>query len=284
MQEKLIVNYRVQGHGEKFSEYHSHQEYEIYFFHAGSCRYLIHNQIYDLEPGDILLMDGMALHKPNVAKNSEYVRSVILFPPQWINGILIEMGSMHLLELFQNLHHCLIRTRENNESKQLEEVIYRLADVKRSSELDDIHAETEMKVLLLQALIIVYKLGQNNTVKRSSEKVDKAEHAENIMSYIQENYMHELSLNGIADVLNLSRSYTSRVFKEMTGFTVMEYLMACRLMQVKFLLEMEPDTTLKDIAISCGFKSISHFSRYFREKVGMTAKEYRHLRIGKDNK
>jgi AraC-like DNA-binding protein len=226
-------------------------------------------------------MDGMTLHKPNVSPNSEYIRSVIHFSPHWIKSVLTEMGSMYLLEAFQKLHHCLIRTHENNELKRLEEVISRLAEVKRTSESNDVHSITEMKVLLLQVLISVHRLGQMNSIKIPNKKVDKAEHAENIAAYVQLNYMNKLTLQTISDSLNLSKSYVAHVFKEMTGFTVMEYLMGCRLTQVKYLLEMEPDKPLKDIAYENGFESVSHFSRYFREKVGVTAKEYRRLRLSK---
>ncbi|WP_209123813.1 helix-turn-helix domain-containing protein [Alkalihalobacillus sp. BA299] len=71
----------------------------------------------------------------------------------------------------------------------------------------------------------------------------------------------------------------SHVFKETTGFTVMEYVMGCRLTQVKYLLEIELDKPLKDIAYECGFESVSHFSRFFRQQVGMTPKEYRRFRL-----
>ncbi|WP_181833063.1 helix-turn-helix transcriptional regulator [Bacillus taeanensis] len=279
MNDTLLVNYRLQGEGEYSFDFHSHQEYEIYFFHAGSCRYLIHNQIYDLEPGDLLLMDGLTLHKPNVHPNSEYIRSVVHFSPQWIKGLLVELDSLYLIEAFQKLHHCLIRTNENGESKRLEELICRLAEVSRSSQLENLHRETEMKVLLLQVLISVHRLGQITSIKIPNQKTEKIKHAENIAAYIQHNYSEKLTLSFISEALNLSKSYVSHVFKEMTGFTVMEYVMACRLTQVKYSLEMEPDKPLHHIAFECGFESAAHFSRYFREKVGMTAKEYRRLRL-----
>jgi AraC-like DNA-binding protein len=279
LNETLIAHYRMRGQSEYTFDYHSHQEYEIYFFHAGSCRYLIHNQIYDLEPGDLLLMDGMTLHKPNIRPNSEYVRSVIHFSPQWIKGVLTEMGSMYLLESFQKLHHFLIRTNENAESKRLEELFKRLDELKNHSDSNTIQVETEMKVLLLQVLIIVHRLGQVEYTITPHQKVDKAEHAENIAAYIQQFYMNKLTLDMIAEELTLSKSYVSHVFKEMTGFTVMEYVMGCRLTQVKYLLEMEPDKPLKDIAFECGFESVSHFSRYFKKKVGVTAKVYRRSRL-----
>ncbi len=277
MNESLIAAYHAHGYEEPF-DYHSHQEYEIYFFHAGSCRYLIHNKIYDLVPGDILLMDGMTLHKPNVRQNSEYVRSVIHFSPTWIKGVLEEMGSMSLLDPFKKLHHCLIRTNENSESRRLEEIVCRLAKLRWTTDLQDRYAETEMKVLLLQALISVNRLGRIDSIKLPSYKADKTEHAENIATFVQSNYMQKLTLDTIAEALNLSRSYVSHVFKEMTGFTVMEYLMGCRLTQVKYLLEMEPGKALKDVAIESGFESVSHFSRYFKKKVGVTARAYRNLR------
>ncbi|MFC2949752.1 helix-turn-helix transcriptional regulator [Virgibacillus sediminis] len=278
MDEPLIVNYRVHEIWDHV-DYHSHREYEIYLFHSGSCRYLIHNQIYDLEPGDILLMDGLALHKPNIPLNSEYVRSIIHFSPQWIEGLLGEIGGSYLLEVFERLHHCLIRTKENEESKQLEKVICRLEKMKRAFRPGDVNAELEMKALLLQILTIVHRLGDLESIKAPSEKLEKAEHAENIADYIQMNYMKKLTIDSIAEALNISRSYVSHVFKEMTGFTIMEYVMGTRLTQAKYLLEAEPKKSLKDVASESGFESASHFSRYFKNKVGVTAKEYRSMRL-----
>lgn len=274
-----MVHYRLQGsYGYSF-DYHSHQEYEIYLFHAGSCRYLIHNQIYDLQPGDILLMDGMALHRANVLNHSEYTRSHIHFSPKWLSGVLDEMGSHYLLEVFRKLHHCLIRTNENRESVRLSSLIQQMTDLQQNHKYQAIQTQTELKVLLLQVLIIVDHLSEKEYTEIPNNKGAKAEHAENIAAYVQVNFKQKLSIEKISQSLNLSKSYVSHVFKEMTGFTVMEYLMACRLTQVKYTLEMEPDKQLKDIAYDCGFESVAHFSRYFRQKVGVTPKGYRRLRL-----
>ncbi|WP_068677089.1 AraC family transcriptional regulator [Oceanobacillus sp. Castelsardo] len=278
MNENLIVNYRVHGIWDN-ADYHSHREYEIYLFHSGTCRYLIHNQIYDLEPGDILLMDGLALHKPNVPSNSEYIRSTVHFSPQWIKGVLKELNGLHLLDVFEKLHHCLIRTKNNTEFKQLEKVICRLEEIQQTTDSNEINFQIELKALLLQILTIVQRLGILDSVNISTDKSEKEEHAENIAKYIQMHYTDKLSIESIAVSLNISKSYVSHVFKEMTGFTVMEYVMSSRLNQAKYLLEAEPKKALKDVAIESGFESVSHFSRYFKNKVGVTAKEYRKKRL-----
>lgn len=283
MSERILVSYRLHGIRETF-DYHSHEEYEIYFFHAGSCRYLIHNQIYDLVPGDIILMDGMTLHKPNVCPTRKYVRSFIHFSPNWVKGVLKELDSLYLLNSFRQLRNCLIRTKESEESLELESVIQRLAEVQQSTDKDELTKEVELKVLLLQVLIIVHRLSQNELLNVPDEKSFKATHAENITAYIQENYREKLTLDSIAEALNLSKSYVSHVFKEITGFTVMEYVMGYRLTQVKYLLEMKPNKSLRDVASASGFESASHFSRFFREKVGVTAGEYRRKRLNKNVK
>ena len=100
-------------------------------------------------------------------------------------------------------------------------------------------------------------------------------HAENIASWINQHYSEKITLERIAKELNLNKYYVSHVFKEVTGFTVMQYVMECRLIQVKYLLEMRPDLSLEEIFTATGFESGAHFSRFFKDKMGMTPTSYR---------
>ncbi|WP_066189760.1 MULTISPECIES: helix-turn-helix transcriptional regulator [Gracilibacillus] len=278
MEETLIASYRLQGPvGEM--QAHSHKEYEIYVFHEGTCRYLIHNQIYDLQPGDILLMDGLALHKPNVPKDSVYVRSHVHFTPDLVLPVLEAMGAVSLLDVFDQLHHCLIRPSQLGELQQVETLIHQIVEVERLFDTESYEKTWELKTLVVQLLIVVNQLGQRESHKVMPDKMDKARHAENIAAFIQGHFHEKLSIQKIADTLNVSRFYVSHVFKEMTGYTVMEYVMAVRLQQVKYLLEMDTDKSMQQIADQCGFESASHFSRFFKQSVGMTAKQYRKQRL-----
>ncbi|GAE91877.1 transcriptional regulator [Gracilibacillus boraciitolerans JCM 21714] len=278
MNRELMVNYRLQG---QFGEVkaHSHQEYEIYLFHQGTCRYLIDNQIYDLHPGDILLMDGLALHKPNLPQNSEYVRSHVHFSPDVMLPVLQALGATSLLDVFRRLHHCLIRPVDRDASMEVEAIFKKMSKVKNDMSIATHEQEWQLKTYLTQLLIYVNRLGLTSSQKAVTEKNDKAHHAENIASFIQEHYHERLSIERIASELNVSKSYVSHVFKEMTGYTIMEYVMATRLRQVKFLLEVDEKKSLQQIADECGFESVSHFSRFFKANVGMTARNYRQKRL-----
>ncbi|PWU69493.1 AraC family transcriptional regulator [Gracilibacillus dipsosauri] len=271
------VNYRLEGEAGKIKA-HSHIEYEIYLFHKGTCRYLIHNQIYDLQPGDILLMDGLALHKPNVPINSEYIRSHVHFAPHSIETLLSSLNASSLLDVFHKLGHCLIRTTNKQEVNKLAGLIKQMSEINHEP-MSKQEQEWELKALLVQVLIIVNRLGNTSSIKVISKKLDKTWQAERIATYIQQHFHEKLSIDKIATQLNLSKSYVSHVFKEMTGFTVMEYVMACRLKQVQYLLEVEERKTLQQIADESGFESVSHLSRFFKKQMGITAKTYRMERL-----
>lgn len=94
------------------------------------------------------------------------------------------------------------------------------------------------------------------------------------MDYIQKNYMDpDLSLNDICSYLNISTSYFSTIFKEMTGETFTEVLIRTRMEKAKELLE---NTTMKnyEIAERVGFSDPHYFGISFKKMTGVTPTEY----------
>nr|WP_294526709.1 response regulator [uncultured Blautia sp.] len=94
------------------------------------------------------------------------------------------------------------------------------------------------------------------------------------MDYIQARYMQpDLSLNQICSYLNISTSYFSTVFKEMTGETFIEVLGRLRIEKAMELLE---NTTLKnyEIAEKVGFADPHYFGICFKKMTGKTPTEY----------
>ena len=94
------------------------------------------------------------------------------------------------------------------------------------------------------------------------------------MDYIQKNYMDPgLSLNSICSYLNISTSYFSTIFKDMTGETFIEVLTRVRMEKAKELLE---NTTMKnyEIAEKVGFSDPHYFGISFKKITGKTPTEY----------
>lgn len=91
---------------------------------------------------------------------------------------------------------------------------------------------------------------------------------------MKEHLTGELSLDIMADELHYNPSYLSRLFHQLTGITVSQYITRVRIDKAKEMLE-NKDTKIKDICKAIGFDSPSYFSRFFKKETGYTPQKYR---------
>jgi AraC-like DNA-binding protein len=95
-----------------------------------------------------------------------------------------------------------------------------------------------------------------------------------VYTYISENYFKHISLNKIAKVAKMSPFAFSRYFKKNCGAGFVEYLNRVRTNKAGYLLR-ETEYRVHDIAMECGFASISNFNKQFRKSEGSSPREYR---------
>lgn len=99
------------------------------------------------------------------------------------------------------------------------------------------------------------------------------------LSYIQENYRKDISLQEVADYVHMSKNYFSEQFKKRTGLGFIDFVIRLRIHYAKHLLE---TTTLKvvDIGQQSGFHSPKHFLKLFKRLMNSTPVEYRESYAG----
>jgi AraC-like DNA-binding protein len=97
---------------------------------------------------------------------------------------------------------------------------------------------------------------------------------EDILSYLEKMYHHQLSLEDIANKTGFSTSYLSRYFKHETGMCLFEYINKLRIRQSCFLLK-NTNKKIIEIAYEVGYNSISFFNRYFKKTLHISPLEYR---------
>jgi len=251
--------------------FHSHDYYEIYVFHQGDCRYIVDNKIINMSPGTILFMNGKAVHKAHIIGNpNNYVRSVVHFHPQFIEDLVEFLNCKYLLDTFED-NNTTLKITDKQKFKTLDYMIKEIANL--SSTFDK--NQTELKLCIIKLLFYISRVGTPNFPLKNIDDSEKIKYVEGIVNIIQENYTKQLSIAEIAKEMNLSSSYTSRVFKVVTGYTIMEYLMDYRFSQTKYLLEISSNKTLKDIAMECGFTSSSHFSHFIKRRTGYSPSAFK---------
>ena len=90
----------------------------------------------------------------------------------------------------------------------------------------------------------------------------------------RQHYKVETKLEFYAKKLAVTTKYLSETVKQINQKTAKEILMELRLSHAKFLLS-KSDLDIKEIAYQLGYDSLSTFSRYFKEKEGLSPKEYK---------
>jgi len=261
--------------------YHSHNMYEIYYFHSGDCKYLIGNRIYQLEQDDIIIMNGLTLHRANPIPTKPYERSIIEFSPEWIKHILKTLKVPELLDPFNFLSNSIFRGGDEKTLQEINRLFISINQLTSSihqegrSKKDNGIKEAEITSMFIQLLIKVYEISQFELGKTQIVDSEKEHHVNRIKSWIDENFQDAITLDIVSNHLNISKYYMSRIFKDVTGYTIMQYIMSCRIDRAKYLLEIYPDKSIQDVAIESGFENASHFSRLFRKQVNISPSEYR---------
>ncbi|HUX95520.1 MAG TPA: AraC family transcriptional regulator [Bacteroidales bacterium] len=95
-----------------------------------------------------------------------------------------------------------------------------------------------------------------------------------VYTYIRENYFKPISLKKVAKIARMSPFSFSRYFKKNCGACFVEYLNRVRTNKACYLLR-ETDHQVQDIALECGFGSISNFNKQFRKAEGLAPRDYR---------
>jgi len=95
-----------------------------------------------------------------------------------------------------------------------------------------------------------------------------------VINYINDYLNRDLHIAELANLVQISPYYFSRLFKQSIGVTPHQYVTQCRIEKAKQLLK-KPDLSITYISQQVGFHDQSHFSKTFCKIVGVTPKKYR---------
>ncbi len=94
------------------------------------------------------------------------------------------------------------------------------------------------------------------------------------ITFIQEKFHEELSLEDVAEHVHLNPYYFSKVFKQQTGETFIDYVTRLRIERAKECIR-DGQFSLKEVCYLVGYKDPNYFSRVFKKVTGVTPTEYR---------
>lgn len=91
--------------------------------------------------------------------------------------------------------------------------------------------------------------------------------------YLELHYADDISLEDMAEHVNISPQYFSKLIKKTTGFNFIDWLSMLRVKKAKELLN-NSNLTVKEVCFLVGYKDPNYFSRIFKKRIGITPSEY----------
>jgi len=101
----------------------------------------------------------------------------------------------------------------------------------------------------------------------------KESHVKEAKEFISNNFQFPISVQEIADSVNLTTNYLSNIFQETLGLSPKQYLTKYRMDKACMML-LDRKAKVKDVAAKVGYKNQLHFSGEFKKSVGLSPKHY----------
>lgn len=256
----------------RLTYYHSHSVLEIAYILSGKGQYLIDGVTYDVKQGDLLVCNPGVMHQ-----------SIITNPADPTLEFVAGISDLHFLNMEPNTlklpDGCPVLSLSNEVKREISRCCYEIIDenmAPQSGRYYLVQAQM-MKILILLYRSVVEK-PKDEVVGVPFESYSKSYVVQKIIQYLKANYSQHISLDGIAQNMYLSPVYISKIFKEKTGDSPINYLIQIRLAKAKEMLE-ENRGSIRAIAAQVGYDDVYHFSKLFKKYYGVSPLYYRKAAI-----
>ncbi|MDJ0695944.1 MAG: AraC family transcriptional regulator [Mastigocoleus sp. MO_167.B18] len=220
-------------------------------------------QISQVMDGEIATIPANVDNKGNCISTRDYDFIVLLLTPFQFANIAREALDCDCIEL---IPHFL----------QPDPLIHGIA-LAFKSELELQKQANQLYVDSLTTSLSIHLIKNYSTFKRSLQEYEgglSRYKLKEVIEYINSHIDREIKLAELATMVDMSKYYFLRLFKQSMGVTPHQYLIQQRMEKAKQLLKQEK-LSIVEVAAECGFSNQSHFAKVFNKNTGLTPRAYR---------
>ena len=284
----LRVSEAVRHHRFIMRSRHVHETIELHFILEGQRLMFVDRETYRLSPHSAIVVNHNLIHKTSTAPG---------FPPDHHNFILqldrsrfdqiLRVAGLRGFDDFGDRFNG-VATFNDSEWRLILAVIAEFKAMCTEDKnggtvsMEDAHAFLYLQALELASIfakarrrLLHTELEANQkAVPETVVKTGVHQKVHEVALYLQTHIHESVSLEELAQRFFMSRSYLTRSFRNVTGFSVVEYMTYIRIQKAQQLLR-ESDRSITEIADLCGFGNITYFEKVFKTTTGHTPVQYR---------
>ena len=248
---------------------HLHDAYEIMLILSNGVSCRLGEETIPVARGSLMLFNSADLHGILSENNAPVTRYVVYFQPQFIAHL--STRRTQLLECFYLRpapHPQLLPLNE----AQLQDCIALLdALVAATHETMDTYGQDVRCQMQLAALLLFVNARYRDRHQLSSSAPEMAV-IYDIVHYIHQHLDEKITLGTLAAQFLRSERDLSRAFHAALGTSLSEYVVKCRLARATDALSQ--GMRVEEVCERVGFQNLSHFSRTFKQHIGISPKQY----------
>lgn len=244
---------------------HYHSAVELIFVTEGVLGCHIQEESFSITPGMILLVGSNTIHRLTATSLCQLTYLQIDLE-KYIRQPDSSLDR-DFFAFFTQLHAKPYALFENN--KELFDIVSQLVD---ESNRREVAFESYIRAGIYQLVAFLYRQGfmeptQNHLYHRLQELSP-------VVEYIGKNYSAKLQLDELAKLISCDKYRLCHRFKQISGGTVVDYIHFVRLRRAQeFLVGSSYNVT--ETAFACGFASVQHFNKIFKQHFGCTPSAYK---------
>jgi AraC-like DNA-binding protein len=250
---------------------HFHPEFELnYIANAGGARRLVGDHIAQIGNKELVLTGPNLYHgwqNYENSKTNDFHEITIQFPNDVFNLSLLDKNLLKPIKLlFQNANRGILFSKET--TVLVEKQILSL------SKTNGFDSFLKFQSLLYDLAISRGQTFLTNMSFQHQNDFYNSERIEKVYHFLKENYHRKIKIEEVAALLNMSVISLSRLIKQRTGKSFIEFLIEVRLGSATRRL-IESNESITEICFDCGFNNISNFNRIFKKYQNCTPSEFR---------
>lgn len=253
---------------------HWHNEMEIIYVKSGVGKVYIDMNFYDIQSGDIIIINKEALHYLYNDTDTTLKYEAIIFDLSLLQNSFLDYCQVTFINpLIENN----LKTNHIIKDSYIgyDEILYYVCKIIKSYNNGNFGFQLEIKGLLFN---LFYELFNNAYIQKpSSEFIDnnnKLFKLKNVIKYIYDNYNKPLSIKELSRIAGYSEYHFIRFFKSQTGKTCTNFINALRIEKSLDLL-INTNLSITDIAFNVGYDDVSYFIKIFKRLTCKTPSNYR---------
>ena len=247
----------------------SNKFWTLVYIRSGVGMCLIDGQLTCLNEGDILFFPPRVAYSFSSSDLGDEYNANISVVILRFDGVWLDS----LLKTFQSLSSAVLALKERHTPLMVVGPKW----MKMSVLMSELCSTDPYNEVILVLDLIRYLSQDSDMIPLSAsvpQPTDLSSRKEKIERYVSCHLYQKISLDEISAYAGMNKTYFCLFFKKHYGMPFTDYLNQKRLEKASAML-LKPDVSVADVAVACGYPTVTYFNRIFRKYKGITPSEFR---------